>query len=193
MSPEEARLFLKFDEEEELEDAFELALFDIRQFVVSKPVLLKTFQSRQVRIAKLREAFQTLGGEEPAFPPVSSVDFQPSAEVSEQFRRYHAAKNELKRQLSHAANSEQMEQLIQAFIELERAFVAPFSDYSDWTAREVLISKEPDSMLVLSFLREQAEKGLKTLEDLYKNRNNLPAELVLELKRLSLHKNYLYE
>ena len=191
MTPEEALLFLGVEKDEDLEDAYELALFEIRQFLVSRPVLLRTFQSRQARIAKLREAFQALGGEEPAFTPVSPLDFQPSPEICEHFRRYHAAKSELKRQVSHAVNSEQMEELVQVFIGLERAFVEPFSDYSDWTAREVLISKEPDTMLILSLLREQAEKGLKTLEDLHKSRNNLPAELAHELKRLSLHKNYL--
>ena len=193
MTTEEAKLFLKFEGEEELEDAYELALFEIRQFLLSKPVLLKTFQSKQARISKLREAFLTLGGkEEPKKLSVTS-GFVPSEIVGEHFIRYHAAKNSLKKTLALSYDSYSMENSVDSLVELERAFVEPFSGTTGWTEEEVLVSKDPDVMLVLSLIREQAEKGIETIGELHKNRNNLPLELARELKRLSLHKNYLYE
>jgi len=193
MTPGEARQFLKVGEGEDLEDAWELALFEIRQFLLSKPVLLKTFQSKQARIVQLREAFKALGGEEPEGAARIPVQFELSESVLQQFTNYHAAKNEIKKQLGLSDSSYVLENGIEALLYLEKMFVRPFSAYDDWTSEEVLISREPDAMLVLSLLREQAANGLTTLADLHKNRNNLPIELTRELKRLSLHKNYLYE
>lgn len=200
MTEDEARLFLRLPEGEDLsagqagpDEAYEDALFEIRKFLLSKPVLLKTFQSKQTRLKQLHTAFLTLGGTEPMAKPVAAVDFTPSENVLEHFSHYHAAKNELKRRLSTASGQPEMDRVINELIALERLFVQPFAAYTDWTTEEVLVSREADSVEIIRQLRQQQENGAVTLEALYKNRVQLPAELLRELKRLSLHQNYLYD
>ena len=195
MTADEARLFLGLSADDDLsddsllEDAYEDALFEIRKFVLAKPVLLKTLQSRQT---KLQQAFAVLGGIEPE-ESVSPVAFVPSEEVLAHHSRYFEAKNELKRQLSSARGAAFMYALIDALIELERSFIKPFSATSDWTEEEVLVSREADSMEILRELRQLKESGIVTLEELHKNKDRLSITLLCELKRLSLHQNYLYE
>jgi len=193
MTPEEAKRLLAIEDPEDRDDAYEMAVFETRQFLLSKPVLLKTFQAKMNRLKKSQEAFLVLGGEESPLNSEPELRFTAVPEVLEHFIAYHTAKNSLKQRLANAGSFDAMEQVVNGLLELERRFVEPFSAYTGWTDEEVLISKDPDAMAVLSLLREQAASGFITLEELSENKNNLPAELTRELKRLSLHKNYLYE
>jgi len=193
MTPGEALQFLDIDDTEDRDDAYEMAVFETRQFLLSRPVLLKTFQSRLNRLKKSQEAFIALGGEEEKALPDTDSGFFPHEEVLETFIAYHAAKNKLKQKLAGANSFVSLEQVVNSLLELERAFVEPFSEFTGWTEEEALVSKDPDVMSILSLLRAQADSGIRTLSELNKNKNKLPAELARELKRLSLHKNYLYE
>lgn len=193
MTEDEARLFLGLQEGDDLEDAYEDALFEIRKFLLAKPVLLKTLQSRQAKLKQLQQAFGILGGTEPELPVVSSIAFHPSENILEHHSRYFEAKNELKRRLSAASGAEDMHRIIDELIELERSFVKPFSLITDWTSEEVLVSREADSMEIIRELRRLQEEGVETLEALNKNKDRLSIALLRELKRLSLHQNYLYE
>lgn len=193
MNREEAFAQLNIDSEQDAEDGFETALFQAKQFFLTKPVFLKTFESKALKLEKQYEAFVFLGGEpEVIAEPVPMPAFHAGADVLEQLSAYHQAKNTIKQRLSAADSCTPVLEAVRQLVELERSFTEPFSIFRDWSEEPVTFGKEPDVMLVFALLREQADKGLKNLKELHENKNNLPNELLLVLKRLSLLKNYLY-
>lgn len=193
MTQAEALAHLNIDNAEDAEDGFETALFETKQFLLTKPVFLKTFHNRLVKLAKQHEAFLALGGE--AQQPTETIPetFEASDDLMVHFSSYHAAKNRIRQQLSATNDAETLRSTCLRLIENERVFAEPFAAYTDWTQEPVTIGKEPDSMDVLALLKAQATNGLVTLAQLHSTKNNLPQELLLVLKRLSLLKNYLYE
>ena len=191
MTKDEAQVYLNCSSEEELEEVFESALFEMKQFFLTKPVFLKTFESKWAKLAKLNEAYLTLGGSEQVESIQSITPFESSTIVIDHFSTYHDHKNKIKRFLSTSQSSVAMKTYAMQLVELERVFTEPFSQFTDWTAEEVTIGKESDSMEVLRLLKIQHVNQVSTLKMLNENKNNLPNELLLVLKRLSLLKNYL--
>lgn len=192
MTAEEARIFLKLTGDLALEDAFDDAVFEIRQFLLTKPTLLKTFQQKQKKLAQLLEAYEALGGapakEQKAVPV---LDFAPLNELEWHLMQYHKAKNELKQRVA-AASIMELIVVVDRLIELERMLIMPFSE-PDWTDEMPVIGRDMDAMLMQRELKTQSAWGRSTLAELWEVRNELSPAFLLELKRLSLLKNYLYE
>ncbi|ASS49442.1 MAG: hypothetical protein A3D31_03025 [Candidatus Fluviicola riflensis] len=191
MTAREALVYLSVDTVEEADDAYETQLFELKQHFLTKPVLFKTAEGKLKRLAQLQTAYEALGGNPSLSPiPVVSVDFP--VNFMESFSEYHARRNQLKQTISGALDAQTVIGCVNGLIELERGFIKQFENLEDWSADPVVIGTEPDVMLMQQQLKEQTEKGITTLELLYMYKNNLPNELLLALKRLSLLQNYLY-
>jgi len=191
MTQDEAFVYLNCSSSTEAEEAFEESLFELKQFFLTKPVFLKTFESKWRKLTKLKEAFLTLGGSEKidTISPISLIE--PNDVIIHHFTLYHDQKNKIKQFLSSARSTSSIKDYSMQLLALERVFAEPFSQFTDWTTEEVTIGKESDVMEVLRLLKIQYENQASTLKMLYESKNNLPNELILVLKRLSLLKNYL--
>lgn len=192
MTTAEACLFLGIEHPEEAEDAFENAVFTIRQQLIAGPVLLKTIESRCKRLRSLQQAYTVLTGEESVAATEQPQSVQLPETLPDLFTVYHQQKSALLSQLASTLNVDSIVFLANELIALERALIAPFTQFSDWGEAAVTIGKDADQMLVLQLVREQVELGRKSVNDLYENKNNLPSELVIVLKRLSLLHKFLY-
>ena len=191
MTHQEALVYLSIDSVDDAEEAYENQLFELKQHFLTKPVLWKTAEGKLKRLAQLQIAYEVLGGTAPVtpvsvVPPVFTDDFQ------ESFSIYHLRRNQLKQINAAAVNAVAVAACVQELVELERSFVQLFEGLDDWTDKTVVIGTEPDVMLMQQQLKEQFALGRNTLQLLYASKNNLPNELLLALKRLSLLKNYLY-
>lgn len=192
MTKAEACLFLGIEDPVEAEDAFEDAVFVVRQQLIAGPVLLKTTESRCKRLLTLELAHSVITGKQTGTSHEISENRQLPETVPDFFTAYHQHKSALLQKLASTLNVGTIVFLANELLELERALAAPFSVYPDWTEETVTIGREPDPMPILQLLRKQADAGRKTITELYENKNNLPTELLIVLKRLSLLKNYLY-
>lgn len=191
MTPQEALIYLSIDSVDDTEEAYENQLFELKQHFLTKPVLWKTAEGKLKRLAQLQAAHEALGGTSPSLPiSAESVTF--SNDFQESFSMYHLRRNQLKQINASAVNAVAVSACVQELLELERSFVQLFEGLDDWTASSVVIGTEPDVMLMQQQLKEQFALGRNTLQLLYSAKNNLPNELLLALKRLSLLKNYLY-
>lgn len=186
MTKAEACLFLGIEDPIEAEDAFEDAVFVVRRQLIAGPVLLKTTESRCKRLLKLELAHSVITGKQTGTSHEIPENRQLPETVPDFFTAYHQHKSALLQRLASTLNVGTIVFLANELLELERALAAPFSVYSDWTEETVTIGKESDPMPVLKMLREQADAGRKTITELYENKNNLPTELLIVLKRLSL-------
>lgn len=190
MTAHEALVYLSIDTIEDADDAYETQLFELKQHFLTKPVLWKTAEGKLKRLVQLQTAYEALGGSvSPIQVPLVSMEF--STNFLESFSAYHARRNQLKQVIAVAPDAITVTNGVHALLELEKAFVSPFSELEDWHSDAVVIGAEPDVMLVQQQLKLQADLGRTTLQSLYADKNNLPNELLLALKRLSLLKNYL--
>lgn len=192
MTTSEACVFLGIEHLEDAEEAFEEAVFTIRQQLIAGPVLLKTTESRCKRLQNLEEAWLTISGKQKMEQIVQAEkNILPDA-VLERLTNYHQLKSSLLQKMGSTLEVSVLKFLAYELVELERLLCEPFSRFVEWGDVTVTIGKEPDPMPVLKLVREQAELGHTTIADLYENKNKLPTELLIALKRLSLLKNYLH-
>jgi hypothetical protein len=192
MTPQEALTYLSIDSVDDAEEVYENQLFELKQHFLTKPVLWKTAEGKLKRLAQLQAAYEALGGKPQAALPVSVEVITFPVDFQESFAAYHLRRNQLKQINAAAVNAVAVSACVRELLELERSFVQLFEGLDDWTATAVVIGTEPDVMLMQQQLKEQFALGRNTLQLLYSAKNNLPNELLLALKRLSLLKNYLY-
>ena len=191
MTSGEALVYLSIDSAEDADDAYETQLFELKQHFLTKPILWKTAEGKLKRLSQLQTAYEILGGK-PSFDQVPQISLTFSADFPVRFSEYHLRRNQLKQTIAHALDAVTVVNGVNNLLELERAFVSPFAEWDDWSDDAVVIGSEPDVMLMQQQLKEQFEQGRTSLQLLYEHKNNLPNELRLALKRLSLLKNYLY-
>lgn len=191
MTHQEALVYLSIDSVDEAEEAYENQLFELKQHFLTKPVLWKTAEGKLKRLAQLQTAYEIVGGT-PSVNPALSAPLVFTDNFQESFSAYHLRRNQLKQTNAIAADAVTVSACVQELLELERSFVQLFDGLDDWTENTVVIGAEPDVMLMQQQLKEQFALGRNTLRLLHASKNNLPNELLLALKRLSLLKNYLY-
>lgn len=64
MTPSECSALLDLDQYEDLDEAYDFKLFELKQFLLSKVPFVKTYASRIKQMEKMQQAFILLGGEE---------------------------------------------------------------------------------------------------------------------------------
>jgi hypothetical protein len=192
MDAGQALRVLGTDDPDEAEDLLEEELFELRKFVLAGPVLLKTFQSRMKKARQMNEARDVLFGKSGSAAKIQ-ISFSPASSFVETWLGYNAEKNRLKQLVSSASGYASMEAAINAMVELERALAALFAGYDDWTPEEALVSREPDPMYFLEWLRNATAERMNSIDELYSGRDKLDPGLAKALKRLSLLTKYLYE
>ena len=178
--------------EDDLEDAFELALFDWKNSVLQKPLLVATLKSKWVIWQKLLEIQQflrlDLGAVNAEQTEVSQVY---GATVLEQFHRYAAANAQFRLAFNRTTHLIELKSLVLNALKLEIWNASYYSEYIDWCDETPVFGKFIDEMRFLKELQQQEKEGKKQLIDLWKDKSELPLQLRLDLKRLSLLSKYL--
>lgn len=184
MTIEEAKLFFKLEEDEDIQDAYDDQLFEFKQFFLSKPIVSKVFKSKLEKLTKFEEAFCLLTNSrfKPLTTEVTSIDF--SDQVLEAFQRFEQLKSELKQQISLATTSLELMQKVHLLLEVS------YSYYQKWKTSEILpveidvIAKDPDAMELLTEIRVFNSQGGVCFQDISSQKNQ--PVLMKEMKRVSL-------
>lgn len=191
MTETDALSVLQIADAGEAPDAFEWAQFDLRKFLQQQPVFLKTHESRLAKFNRLEEAYRALG-----FPVQDQWNIRPvspsfSGILAADYLRWHESRNELKTAINTCFSVADFRSASAAQVSLDLRFSCQFEGWPDET--EAKVGKEPDVMAILQAIREADPLSEKDTLWFAKNCYDLPEILRLELKRLSLLKNYLRE
>lgn len=184
MTIEEAKLFFKLEEEDDIQDAYDEQLFEFKQFFLSKPIISKVFKSKLEKLAKFEEAFCLLTDSrfKPLIAEKTSIVF--SDNVLEAFQRFEQLKSEFKQQISLATSSSDLAQKVDSLLEVTYIY------YQKWRTSELLpveidvIAKDPDAMELLTAIRAFNLEGGERFEDISSQKNQ--PVLMKEMKRVSL-------
>lgn len=184
MTPKEALLFLKVEEEEDIQEAWDFAFFEWKKQCLSSPLLAKLYLSKIKKVKKIYEAFLILGGEQKTFEISTYNTFSFSNENAiEAFNLFQKTKNDLFKVLWQ---SEELETFLNA---LKQLFILRNKYYDLWKVDsvdgEVRISELSDEMQFYAILQNLQLNNLNKIIEIVNKRHELPVVLKNEIERMN--------
>ncbi len=192
MTPEEARLFFPYTEDDDLSDLYDERLFEHKQFFLSKTPIRKVFESRLEKLAQMEKAYRIIaneplsGNNEPSVEPVDFPDNLLAA-----FNLWEQLKGNSKQQIMLSRTASELRENVLRYLQIVDDYRIKWYTEQEIDAEITQLSKDEDPMEVLQAIRSFEEEGGVNFQDILKMNTN--SFLLKEMKRLSLLvKNYGY-
>ena len=189
MNNSEIQLYFPHSEQDDINDLYEERLFEFKQFFISKTIISKVFSAKIEKLKKFEKAYLSLTkscNETCNSLNVVSNKFK-SNEILTVFNDYQIVKNEFKTGILNAKNSDEIIQIIYNLLESNSSYLLKWPD--TLVEDDIIISKEPNPMDILSAIIDFNKKGGKEFSDIISLKNICPKIIQIESKRLSLHLN----
>lgn len=189
MTEKEAHIFFKHEEGDDLDALWETHFFKQKQYFLTHVPLQKVWVSQLKRLQKKYEGYMVLTHQmiENA-PQEQDNQFDFNEDLIAAFNTYHQYRTEYKSKVLQAHSYFELKYVIESWLQMELAYAKHWLfPPSEMLEDKVFMSKEPDPMEMLTFLKNIREnKGVKTITDIKKGYNNLPIFIKKEVKRLTL-------
>jgi len=182
MTEAEARIFLGYEPEDDLEDVIEDKLFEFKQFFLSKPIIWSTFNARLEKLSKVKAAIACLGGSE----KISSVNlpvFQSTELILDAFQGFQEVRNACFLAINRASTCDELETIIDSLLTSHISYTSLWPDIA-FVPSTVILSKEPDPMDLLSGIKSVNLSGIVTFADLAEKLTDQSTCVAEESKRL---------
>ena len=189
MTEKEALVFLNASEsDDDLSDLLEDTLFEIKQFIFSKPLISKLIYGQIKKLERLSEVALVLKIEPKSTFFLKDESFhQPINEtILSVYNSFEFIKAQLKQQLSTEESPKEIILIVTQLVKLQQDYSAywPFIEVAN--DEGVIISKEPDAMELLAEIKKMSAEGIIAFQQLTQiSLDNYPA-IKQEMKRLSL-------
>ncbi len=190
MTQEEAYRILAISHDEDIFDVWELAVFELKKDVLSKPFLRKPLEAKKCKLQKLAELaeFLELSKGEMEFD-LHLIRLETKSPY-DLWKAYFSDRNQLRHFFSITENPAKLVELCEEALQLEAHYCNQFPNLN-WTEDQPVFGVEPDPMPIQQELLQWHEKGFQTFEALEQIKNQCSNALLLGLKRLSLLPKYL--
>jgi hypothetical protein len=179
MTKGEAKAYLSFSDEQNLEDHYEDYLFKQKEFFRQKPVSKKIYTNQFLKIEKAIEAYGILGFK----INKSTLVFHKtkfSEKLKEIFNLYHSTKNQLFQLLYSVESLEELILIGSQLLILEKEFASCFKEINAGDINPV----KTDPMEVLKNINELNQAGIHYTNQLNINEPSLYNSLFAEIRRL---------
>ena len=176
------------DRDDDLRDLLEDALFEIKQFIISKPLISKLIDGQIKKLEKLSEVVRVL-----------NIDSKNTANTKEEWlhqfsnesilsvlNSFELKKAKLKQYLSFTYSPSEMIYVISQLIQLQADYSACWPLVEVVEDEGVVISKEPDVMQLLVEIKKMSTEGILAFQQLTQISLDQYPAMQQELKRLSL-------
>ena len=182
MTEAEARIFLGYEPEDDLEDVIEDKLFEFKQFFLSKPIIWSTFNARLEKLSKVKAAIACLGGSE-KMCSVNLPVFQSTDLILDAFQGFQEVRNACFLAINRASTCAEMETIVKQLLTSHTTYASLWPDLS-FVPSTVILSKEPDPMDLLSGIKSVNLSGIVTFADLAEKLTDQSTCVAEESKRL---------
>lgn len=179
MTKGEAKAYLSYSNEQNLEDNYEEYLFKQKEFFRQKPVSKKIYTNQFLKIEKAIEAYGILGFK----INKSTLTFHKttfSEKLKEIFNLYHSTKNQLFQLLYSVESLEELILIGGQLLILEKEFASCFKEINADDINPV----KTDPMEVLKNINELNQAGIHYTNQLNINQQSLYNSLFAEIRRL---------
>lgn len=189
MTEKEALVFLNASEsDDDLSDLLEDALFEIKQFILSKPLISKLIDGQIKKLEKLSEALQVLNIDI-KYTSISKLESflgRTNESILSVYNSFELIKAQLKQQLSSEESPREMILIVTQLVKLQQDYSSYWPTIDVTEDEGVIISKEPDAMELLAEIKKMNAEGIIAFQQLTQiSLDNYPA-IKQEMKRLSL-------
>jgi hypothetical protein len=182
MTEAEARIFLGYEPDDELEDVIEDKLFEFKQFFLSKPIIWSTFIARLEKLAKIKEAIACFDEVENK-PSINLPVFQATENILEAFQSFQQVRNTCFLAINRATTCQEIEIIINSLLNSHTTYASLWPEI-EFVSSTVILSKEPDSMDLLSGIKSVNLSGIATFADLAEKLTDQSTCVAEESKRL---------
>lgn len=192
MDVERAKILFNCPEDTDPQEMYEEILFEVKKQLTTRPVVPKLFLKKVSDLANKHEAALLLYGELEVFESLENKlnEMEFTGAWGKDYSQLMQIRNKYKLLIMSSGSGEQIVHLVKEWMNWEKKFCIQFATiFTKEEAEGVLVSKESDPMLLLAGL--QQVEGRDRVEELSRNKNQLPDILQNELKRLTLLLNYL--
>nr|WP_294859451.1 hypothetical protein [uncultured Fluviicola sp.] len=190
MTPDEILALLRVENLDEVEEALEMEVFELKKSILAKPLLWLTLKPKLVRLNQLAR----IADSSRLFQKPENPEFNYNLVVTDEalvlWEGYMKAKNHWKMTFAQIQAPQGLPAILEEGLKMERAFSDQFAAL-DWIDEDPVFGVEPDPMLIQKGLKEASQNGWITFRDLEKNKDQLKKDLLLAIKRLSLLPKYL--
>ena len=193
MTEKEIELYFPYNKEDNIYDLYEERLFEQKQFFLTKPIISRVFNAKVEKLKKFEIAFRKLSNQNLSSIKTKNEQFfvftKEEKSILNVYNQYQNIKNQFKLLILKANNSIEIIELIEEILEVTREYLSlwPKVDVEE----DVIISKEPNPMDILSSIKEFNLINGFEFSDIIRFQNKCPKPLQLESKRLSLQLNIL--
>ena len=183
MTPSEAEIILQLNSFDNLEDAVENQLFEIRQQLINKVVLPQLLKARKQKLIQLKTAAEVVGFE--FLTHSNSLVLKSLKELTliDTFNTFQENKTKILQQLSGELSFENIENCIDLLSDNLKNWCELWSVIEVENTTEVLLSKELESMRFYEILKELQKLGVQNFESL--TPTLLPQDFIVEITRLN--------
>jgi hypothetical protein len=191
MSEEKVKLILKIEELDESNDAFELALFEIKNWLKTKPLLQLTAKSKLKSLEELKtiEHFFAESKKEAIFEsfPKEKVE---QFTITQWWKSVQSFQTNWYKQVFDATSPSDLIGLI-SFYFYQKNIFCEIIQLQEIISDEVVFGVESDWMVLEQGFQKVEKLGFNLFKDIQKNEKHFDQKFLLELKRLSLLPKYL--
>lgn len=191
MTLEEILAILHIEHPDEIEEALETELFELKKSILAKPLLRLTLKSKLARLELLNKVAESSRLLQNPQTIRFTYDVQQTNEVLPLWENYMKAKSQWKMVFTQTQNPAELAGVLEEGLKMEALFSSRFLA-ADWIDEDPVFGVEPDPMLIQNGLKQAAQKAWLTFSDLEKNKSMLEKDLLLALKRLSLLPKYVH-
>lgn len=184
MTEKEARQFINLDQFDSIEEAVEELVFPIKSFLLTSPILKKTFFSKLKKLAHISEACEAIKGESTKNNEKIKPIFIPHKEILSTFVEYEQAISKHYLAISSTNEPREIMESCEQLLHTHATYVAFWNECQLNTPSGILLSKPLDRMVFYSELNNLHVKNIRTIAAIIKNESELSHDFKIEVERI---------
>jgi len=184
MTEKEARQFINLDQFDSIEEAVEELVFPIKSFLLTSPILKKTFFSKLKKLALISEASESIKGASTKNDEKIKPIFIPHKEILSTFIAYEQAISKHYLAVSSTNEPREIMESCEQLLHTHATYVTFWNECQLSTPSGILLSKPLDRMIFYSELKNLHVKNIRTIAEIIKNEGELSHDFKIEVERI---------
>ena len=184
MTEKEARQFINLDQFDSIEEAVEEQVFPIKSFLLTAPILKKTFLSKLKKLYLISEASETIKGVPSKKNEKIKPIFIPQKEILPTFIGYEQAISKHYLAVSSANEPKEIMFMCEQLLDTHAVYVSFWDECQLSTPSGLLLSKPLDRMVFYSELKNLHVKNIRTIAEIIKSEGELSHDFKIEVERI---------
>ena len=180
----EAEQILNLNSFDNIEDALEQSIFPIKTFLLTAPILHKTFLAKLEKLAIIDEAYQLMCETPSEVSQDEAHVFIAQSDVLTSHEHYESLIARAQLKISATNKPREIIEICKHLLNTHSSYVEMWKDCQFLNSSTVILSKQMDRMSFHEELNNLHVKGIRTIDEIRINENLLSNEFKVEVTRL---------